>query len=212
MIFKYILTTNLYDDTSIIPYKNKIILSISSLWTLNLLSHTYINQFYFLFFVLSILSFISPIFWFNYKINSMYHKIDKFCVISLFIYIIQQNIYYHMYKLFKFISIILFFYILSIKSSINNNYQLQLYSHLIFRYFTFILLYSFVLIENTKNNNYLILVSFEYLLFNCYLLQKIYHINIIDNYLFNIIIIFLNEYYYYNYINIGNDKKLILSL
>ena len=115
-----------------------------------------------------------------------------------------------MYKLFKFISLILLFYILSIKSSINNNYQLQLYSHLIFRYFTFILLYSFVLIENKKNNNYLILISLEYLLFNCYLLQKIYQINIVDNYLFNIIIIFLNEYYYYS--NIGNDKKLILSL
>lgn len=200
-LIKNIFTTNMHDDTEVMPNKNKMILSISSLWILNLLSHCYRNNLYILSFLLAPLSIISPIFWYNYKINTIYHKLDKSIVISLFIYLLQTNyyIYYHIYKLISLVSIILTFYIISIKSCINNNYELQLYSHLSFRYFTFLLLYNYIL--NNKNeiktNNYMTLITFEYIFFNYYLNKKIKD-NKIQKYLFyNFCIILSNEYYYY---------------
>lgn len=200
-LIKYIFTTNIYNDTDNMPNKNKMILSISSLWILNLLSHSYLNNLYIIFGLLSLLSIISPIFWYNYKVNSIYHKIDKTIVISLFIYLMQTNyyLYYHIYNFLSVVLILLIFYIISIKSCIHNNYELQLYSHLSFRYFTFLLLYNYIL--NNKNeiktNNYMTIITFEYIFFNYYLNKKIKD-NKIQKYLFyNFCIILSNEYYYY---------------
>lgn len=212
-LIKNIFTTNMHDDTEVMPNKNKMILSISSLWILNLLSHCYRNNLYILSFLLAPLSIISPIFWYNYKINTIYHKLDKSIVISLFIYLLQTNyyIYYHIYKLISLVSIILTFYIISIKSCINNNYELQLYSHLSFRYFTFLLLYNYIMNVNYDNdnndnnydnnnnndNNYMILITIEYIYFNNYLIKKIKNNKIIKYMFYNIIIILSNELLYY---------------
>jgi hypothetical protein len=214
-LIKYIFTTNIYDDTHKMPNKNKMILSISSLWILNLLSHCYYNNLKILLFLLSILSIISPVFWYNYKVNSLYHKIDKSIVISLFIYLMQTNyyLYYHFYYLISITSIIAIFYILSIKTCIYNNYELQLYSHLSFRYFTFLLLFHYIINyndngnNNNKNNNYMKLITIEYIIFNNYLIFKIKNKKIIKYLFYNILIVILNECIYYL-----NDKKLILPL
>ena len=129
--------------------------------------------------LLFLLSIISPVFWYNYKVNSFYHKIDKSIVISLFIY----YLYFHFYYLISITSIIAIFYILSIKTCIYNNYELQLYSHLSFRYFTFLLLFHYIINynendndndnDNDKNNNYMKLITIEYIIYNNYLILKI---------------------------------------
>ena len=137
-ILSYIFTTNIYDDTYIMPKKNKFILSISSFWILNLLYHIYINQLYYLTFLLSSISIISPIFWYNYRVNSIYHKLDKSLVLSSYMYVISNNYYYNNIKyLILYSSLIFIFFIFSAKSCINNNYNLQLYSHQIFRFLYF---------------------------------------------------------------------------
>jgi hypothetical protein len=213
------------------PNKNKMVLSISSLWILNLLSHCYYNNLKFLLFLLSILSIISTVFWYNYKVNSLYHKIDKSIVISLFIYLIQTNyyLYFHFYYFILITSIIAVFYILSIKTCIYNNYELQLYSHLSFRYFTFLLLFHYIINYNdngndndndngngndngndngnNKNNNYMTIITIEYILYNNYLILKIKNKKIIKYLFYNILIVLSNECIYYL-----NDKKLILPL
>jgi hypothetical protein len=199
-LIKYIFTTNIYDDTDKMPNKNKMVLSISSLWILNLLSHSYLNNYYILTFIITSISIISPLFWYNYKINSIYHKLDKNIVISMFIYLLSQTnyyLYYHIYKILSLVSIILLFYLISAKSCINNNYELQLYSHLTFRYFTFLLLYYYIMNNNDNDNNYMTLITIEYILFNYYLMKKIKDNKINKFLLYNLIIIISNEYLYY---------------
>jgi hypothetical protein len=198
-ILSYIFTTNIYDDTYIMPKKNKFILSISSFWILNLLYHIYINQLYYLTFLLSSISIISPIFWYNYRVNSIYHKLDKSLVLSSYMYVISNNYYYNNIKyLILYSSLIFIFFIFSAKSCINNNYNLQLYSHQIFRFLYFNLIYNIIF----DNNNYLYLILSEYILFSIYLNIKINnYYNNYKKYLFKImILIIFNEYYYFNYI------------
>ena len=206
-LIKIAFTTNIYDDTNKMPNKNKMVLAVSSLWILNLLSHCYLNNLKFLLFLLSSLSIISPLFWYNYKVNSIYHKLDKSIVISFFIYLMQTKyyIYNHTYQLLSIISIIAIFYIISVKSCINNNndnYELQLYSHLTFRYFSFLLLYNYVMnVMNNdneiKNKKYITLITIEYILLNFYLIIKIKNKNIMKYIIYTILIIISNEYYYY---------------
>lgn len=130
-ILKNILFTDIYDDNEIMPNKNKIILGISSFWIFNLISQSYYKKLYFLSFNLSLISIASPIYWYKYMNNSIYHKIDKYLVIALLIYLfINENF-------IKFISNIFFIlppYLSSSLFCINNNYNLQLYSHLQFRF------------------------------------------------------------------------------
>ena len=196
---KNILFTDIYDDYDIMPNKNKIILGISSFWIFNLIIHSYYKQLYFLTLNLSLISIASPIYWYKYKNNSIYHKFDKYLVIICLIYLfINQNI-------INFLSNFIFIippYISSSLFCINNNYDLQLYSHLIFRYFTFKLVYDFININLT----YFLLISFENFIFNIYLINDIKHNcdnTLILYYKYSmklIIIIGFNEFLYYNMI------------
>jgi hypothetical protein len=196
-ILKNILFTDIYDDNEIMPNKNKIILGISSFWIFNLISLSYYKELYFLSFNLSLISIASPIYWYIYINNSIYHKIDKYLVIILLLYLfINENF-------IKFISNIFFIlpsYLSSSLFCIDNNYKLQLYSHLLFRFFIFKLIYDFI----NNNINYFLLITFEYLLFNIYLIKDIKY-NCDNNLIFYIkystkliIIIGFNDFFYYN--------------
>jgi hypothetical protein len=44
LLIKNIISTNIHDDTYSMSNNNKMILCISSLWILNLLSHSYLNK------------------------------------------------------------------------------------------------------------------------------------------------------------------------
>ena len=194
---KNILYTDIYDDDEIMPNKNKIILGISSFWIFNLISQSYYKELYFLSFNLSLISIASPIYWYIYINNSIYHKIDKYLVIILLIYLfINENF-------IKFLSNIIFIlppYLCSSLFCISNNYKLQLYSHLLFRFFIFKFIYEFI----NNNINYFLLIIFEYSLFNIYLINDIKH-NCDNDLIFYIkystkliIIIGFNEFFYYN--------------
>jgi hypothetical protein len=90
----------------------------------------------------------------------------------------------------------------SVFFSIYNNYDLQLYSHLIFRFFSFKLIYDFII----NDINYFLIIAIENIIFNIYLINFIK--NDIDNnithyikYSFKVItIVFLNDFYcHYHY-------------
>lgn len=199
-LLKYLFTTDIYDDTYIMPEKNKIIIGASSFWILNLISHSYNKNLYILTIHLILISIFSPLYWYNYKINSIIHKLDKYIVISCFLYICLNIDYINSIINLLFIIIP---YILSSIACIHNNYKLQLYSHQTFRFFAFKLIYNFI--DNT-NNTYLLLISSEYLLFTSYLI----FIKINNFYIHSleiISIISINEYIYYN---IKNDYLLLL--
>ena len=155
-----ILTTNIYDDT------NKIILGISSLWILPLIIHSYHCILYIFSCNLIVVIISSYIFWYNYKINSLLHKIDKYSVIFCFIYIFiyERLIYFIINSL-----LLLPPYIISIISSSNNNYNIQLYSHQIFRYFSFKLICDFIKFSYIKFYIY----SLYYNIYSIYLFRTI---------------------------------------
>jgi hypothetical protein len=195
-LIKNFLLNDIYDDNDIMPNKNKIILSTTSFWILNLISHSYYNKLYFLTLNISLIAIASSIYWYKYKNNSIYHKCDKYLVIVCFAYLfINMNI-------IKFISNFICIippYILSSVFSIYNNYELQLYSHLIFRLFSFKLIYDFII----NDINYFLIIAIENIIFNIYLINFIK--NDIDNnithyinYSFKVItIVFLNDFYYH---------------
>jgi hypothetical protein len=60
------------DDMSI---KNRLILGTSSFWIINLIYYSYIQNLYIQTFLLSSITIISPLFWYYYKINSIYQFI-----------------------------------------------------------------------------------------------------------------------------------------
>ena len=93
-IVKNIYSTDIYDDTELMPNKNKIILGINSFWIFNLITISYYKELYFLTTNLFLISIASPIYWYNYKINSIFHKLDKYSVISCFIYLFINESFY----------------------------------------------------------------------------------------------------------------------
>jgi len=166
-ILSLLFTTN--NDTTPIPNKNKFILGISSLWVLTLINHSLLISYLFsinIFFI----SIISPIFWYKYELNSIYHKLDKLFVWSIFL----LNLKYALNKLYYLVSIYLFsliilFYYLSDYFTIKKKFKYQLISHLLFRYFFFIWIY--LTIANNYNNLYLITIG--YFSHNYYLSKNI---------------------------------------
>lgn len=122
--------------------ENKIILGSTSLWCLVLTYHSFLEQFYFLSLLLSFISIISPLSYYDYNSNSNYYKLNKFLSIACLSYVSFQD-FYLIYN-FKFylsnISFLTFFYILSHKSTV-----LELFSYLLFRWYWFILIFKFIM-------------------------------------------------------------------
>lgn len=188
---KLLMTTDIYDDTNIMPNKNKIILGISILWIIPLIIHSYHLKLYIFCCNLIIINIASYIYWYNYKINSLLHKIDKYSVILCFTYIFiyERFIYFIINSL-----LLLLPYILSSISSINNNFNIQLYSHQLFRYFSFKLICDFI---NYSYNRFYI-YSIYYFIFSFYLFKIINNdINYFKHYINNsfkiLLIILINE-------------------
>lgn len=120
------------------PNINKLILGSSSFWVLNTIYYSYIKKQYFLMSLLSSISIISPIFWYNYEINSISHKLDFYLCSITFIYTIIR--YYH-YIHFYDIVLLINFYVLSRFFTFHKEYEFQLYSHLLFRSFFYKIIY-----------------------------------------------------------------------
>ena len=165
-----LLFTTTSGNTSPIPEKNKYILALSSLWILTILRNSLILLNPFLSLNLISISIISPLFWYNYKINSLFHKLDKLLVWTIAII----NLNYTIYKLYISITILLFsliiyFFYLSEYFIIKNKFTHQLISHLLFRYFFFVWIYL------TFYNSLLqlSLISLGYIIHNYYLIMNI---------------------------------------
>lgn len=153
--------------------ENNIILGSTSLWTLPLLYHSFIEKYYILSLILGLISIISPLYWYKNKEKSIYDKLDKYLSISCFIYI-SLEYYYIIEKIKLYISnssFLLLFYILSYKFGKSNKYDLQLYSYLLFRWYFFALIFNLIIkkekyFENCKslyfaNNLYLTIITFN---------------------------------------------------
>jgi len=158
-----------------IPEKNKYILGISSLWILLLFNNSLLLSLNII-----LLSIISPIFWYKYEINSIYHKLDKLLVWTM----ILLNIKNALIKLYISTSIILFsliifFYYLSEIFIIKRKFKYQILSHLLFRYFFFIWIYL-TIFNNLYNIPY---ITFGYIFHNYYLYLRIYKYDLY-NYLY----------------------------
>jgi hypothetical protein len=191
-LLKYLFTTDIYDDIEIMPNKNKIIINISSLWILNLVSHSYNNNLNFLTLHLILISIISPLFQYN-----------KYILISCFIYLwFNMNYLIFIKNLFFIIPP----FILTSIANVDNNYTLQLYSHQIYLFFIFKLFYDYINISY----NYFLIISTEYILYTLYLISiNDYNTcNTCNTYKYSleiISIIGINEYCFYN---IKNDNYL----
>ena len=129
------------------PNRNKMILGTSTFWVLNNIYYFYLKKHYFQSFLLSSIAIASPIFWFNYEINSVAHKFDFYLSFFTFIYTIIR---YHYNIHFSDIILLINFYILSMYLTIHKEYELQLYSHLLFRCYFYKILY--LAINNNDGN------------------------------------------------------------
>jgi hypothetical protein len=98
-----LLFTTTSGNTSPIPETNKYILAISSLWILTILRNSLISLNPFLSLNILSISIISPLFWYNYQINSIFHKLDKLLVWIIAII----NLKYAIYQLYISITILL---------------------------------------------------------------------------------------------------------
>jgi len=169
-----------YNTQDDMPYKNRLILGTSSFWIINLIYKTYLNQLYFQSLLLSSIVIISPLFWYYYKINSIFHKLDNYLCIFMLSFVIIQN-YLSISYLDLFI--LLKFYYLSLIFTHIKKYNIQLWCHLLFRLFfykilfltidkTYDIYYDFIkyivnnliIITITTNNNY---SAIKYIIYSC---------------------------------------------
>lgn len=175
-------------NNSPIPENNKFVLGISSLWILTLIRHSPLLLFTNIF----LISVISPIFWFKYELNSISHKLDKFFVWTIFL----LNLKLALYKLYiitsiSLFSLIIFFYYLSEVFTIKKQFNYQLISHLLFRYFFFIWIYL------TLFNNYskLHLITMGYMSHNYYLTKYIHNYDIYNYIYYSFQLLFIVCFY-----------------
>ena len=131
------------------PYKNRLILGTSSFWIINLIYKTYLYELYFQTFLLSSIVIISPLFWYYYKINSIYHKLDNYLSIIMLSFVLIKN--YSSISYFDLFIMIKFYY-LSLIFTLRKNYNIQLWCHLLFRLFFYKIL--FLTIDKTYDINY----------------------------------------------------------
>ena len=145
-----------------LPEKNRIILGTSTSWIILLIEKALIIKEYISIILLTNIMITSILFWYNYKINSFNHYLDKTLTKIYGIYLFYKDI-----DIIK-INGILLFYLLSNYLSFKRRYNLQLLSHLLFRYIFFIWGY---LNLNTNNNNELEIISIGYFTYNYYLFR-----------------------------------------
>lgn len=169
-----------YNNQDDMPYKNRLILGTSSFWIINLIYKSYLNQLYFHSFLLTSIVIISPLFWYYYKINSIYHKLDNYLSILMLSSVILQN-----YLTISYIDlfILIKFYYMSLIFTLRKNYNIQLCCHLLFRLFFYKILFptidksydihydiikyisnNLIIFTITNNNNY---SPVKYIIYSC---------------------------------------------
>jgi len=162
-----------------IPNKNKYILGISTLWILILFKQSIMISSLLSLNIL-LLSIISPIFWYKYELNSIYHKLDKIFVWTLvFINLKIAIIKLYISTTILFFSLIILFYYFSEIFVIKKKFVYQLISHLLFRYFFFLWIYLTIFNDFSD----LPLITCGYIIHNYYLYIIIRKYNIY-NYLY----------------------------
>ncbi len=167
-----------------LPEKNRLILGVSTSWIILLIEKALIIREYISIILLTNIMITSILFWYNYKINSFNHYLDKTLTKIYGIYLFYKDI-----DIIK-INGILLFYLLSNYLSFKRRYNLQLLSHLLFRYIFFIWGY----LNLNTNNNELQLTSIGYFTHNYYLYKIVKNNNNYLYYLFEtfVFIILLN--------------------
>lgn len=149
--------------------KDKIILGTSVLWLLPLLYNSFILQWYFLSFMLSSIIVISPIFWYNYKLNSIEHKLNNFLTLSCVTYVSMQKYYlYENLNSFIFnISLLLLNLIISEKYQLK--YSFSLFAKILYRYYFYTLIFKLIFnVKSTSINIYFNDYSIIYFVHNLY--------------------------------------------
>jgi hypothetical protein len=198
-----------------IPVKNRAILGISTLWILTILSHNLLkNQL--LSINIIIISIISPIFWYSYKINSIPHKLDKFFVWTLIPILLPQTIKSnHLWLYITNINFMIICFCMSEISIIYKKYKYQLISHLAFRHLFFAWCF-FLTMDFKLDYLYFIIISISHTIHNIYMYKKDFKLNLF-NYLYYIhqtlSIIVLHEYSYYYLKNdyLLKNKELLIE-
>lgn len=178
----------------ILPPRNKLILGVSSVWISSLIYDSYLNNLYIFMFLLSNITLASSIYWYEHNMNSKMYLYDLIFVKIYGLTLFYNSLYkFSLFILFIKLIIVLLFYILSDYSLKHNIYNLQLFSHLIFRYIFFI--WSYIYINDYKNNEFLLFISINYFLYNYYLYKSIktYNLYIYLRHCFQIL--FLNFVY-----------------
>ena len=179
------------------PMRNRLILGTSSLWIINLIYYSYIRQLYIQTLLLSSITIISPLFWYYYKINSIYHKLDTYLsVLVLVNSIISNSFTYYLELLF-----ILKFYYLSIIFTKRQNYNIQLGCHLIFRLFFYKMLMSNLNLNLNLNNYDITYDIIKYISNNLLLFMIVDNDNNNDNHNFK-----------YNYLLYSIENMIIIII
>ncbi len=181
-----------------IPQENKLILGVSTLWLSRLIYYSYIYEYYMFMFLLSNIIFASPIYWYTHITYSYMYFYDLICVYMYGILLFYNSLYkLRVEILLTFVSLVLLFYSLSGYYLKKEKFDLQLLSHLTYRYIFFI--WSYIYIDNNGNYNYLIFITTNYLLYNYYLYTQVKNYNLYIYISHCIKILFINLSY--DYIN-----------
>jgi hypothetical protein len=147
-------------------------------------------------FLLSNIIIASPVYWYNHNSYSYSYFYDLLFVNTYAILLTFYSLYkFNLYVLFIKIILVLFFYSLSDYYLKKQIFNLQLLSHVIFRYIFFI--WSYIYINKDINNQYLLFVTTNYFLYNYYLYKIIKKYNIYSYISHCIKILFINFSYDY---------------
>jgi|694.fasta_scaffold83916_3 hypothetical protein len=170
-----------YNTQDNMPYKNRLILGTSSFWIINLIYKTYIYELYFQSLLLTSIVIISPLFWYHYQINSIYHKFDNYLSILMLILVLINN--YSSISYFDLFIMIKFYY-MSLIFTHTKNYNIQLCCHLLFRLFFYKILYltiddksydiNYDIIKYISNNLFIFTITnnnkycyMKYIIYSC---------------------------------------------
>jgi len=169
-------------DSTIIR-ENKIIIASTSLWLLPLLYHSFIFQWYFLSFLLTSITIVSTLFWYNYNINSIQHKLNNYLIFICFIYISSQK-YYLFYNLQLYISNVSFLLTnLILSQNFELEYSFSLCTKLLYRYYFYLLIFNLIFNVNTNNVNiYLNDYTILYFINNLYSSIVVFNVKFEDFY------------------------------
>lgn len=176
-----------------LPNKNRLILGVSSCWIIILIDKAIIIKDYISVLLLTNITIASLLFWYKYTYNSFYHYNDVYSVKIYGCYLLYKSYNNFDYLLAIKIKIILLLYLLSYYFTIIKKYNLQLLSHLLFRFIFFT--WSYNSLSLSYSLSFPLLLPIIHFGHNYYLYMNVSNINNYLNYLLQtllIVIIYLS--------------------